>query len=110
MVKSTIKYDVFFIVFLATFCHLLFSKYGFNPSDEGFVLSATNRVFHGQIPHIDFSSVRPLGYAYLHIPELLLSKNYVFLISRFVFWVEQVLIAFFWIRFLIHYTKKKFHY
>lgn len=105
MAKSTIKYDVLFIVFLATICHLLFSKYGFNPTDEGFVLSATNRVLHGQIPHVDFSSVRPLGYAYLHIPELLFSKNYIFLISRYVFWLEQVLIAFLWIQFLINYTK-----
>ncbi len=107
MVKSTVKYDALFIVFLATICHLLFSKYGFNPTDEGFVLSASNRVLHGQIPHVDFSSVRPLGYAYLHITELLFSKNYIFLISRFVFWLEQVLIAYLWIRFLIHYSKKE---
>lgn len=106
MTKKT-TYDILFILILSAICHLLFSKYGFNPTDEGFVLSATNRVLHGQIPHVDFSSVRPLGYAYLHIPELLISKNYFFLVSRFVFWLEQVLIAFLWIRFLINYTKKE---
>ncbi len=105
MIKKGTVSDLFFILCTATVCHLLFSAYGFNPTDEGFVLSATNRVLHGQIPHVDFSSVRPLGYAYLHIPELLFSKNYFFLISRFVFWLEQILIAFLWIRFVINFTK-----
>ena len=104
MAKST-TYDISFILFLTSICHVLFSKYGFNPTDEGFVLSATNRVLHGQIPHVDFSSVRPLGYAYLHIPELLYSKTHFFLVSRFIFWLEQVLIAFLWIRFLLSYSK-----
>lgn len=106
MTKKTV-YDISFVLFLTSICHVLFSKYGFNPTDEGFVLSATNRVLHGQIPHIDFSSVRPLGYAYLHIPELLISKTYFFLVSRFVFWLEQVLIAFLWIRFLLNYSKQE---
>lgn len=104
MSKRTV-YDILFILIVAAICHILFSKYGFNPTDEGFVLSATNRVLHGQIPHVDFSSVRPLGYAYLHIPELLISKTHFFLVSRFVFWLEQALIAFLWIRFLVNYTK-----
>ncbi|MFN8236971.1 MAG: hypothetical protein U0T77_02285 [Chitinophagales bacterium] len=101
MTKRITVYDGIFILLIAFICHALFSRYGFNPTDEGFVLSATNRVMHGQIPHVDFSSVRPLGYAYLHIPELLLSKKYFFLISRFVFWLEQALIAFLWVRFLL---------
>ena len=100
-------YDILFIPIVAAICHILFSKYGFNPTDEGFVLSASNRILHGQIPHVDFSSVRPLGYAYLHIPELLISKTHFFLVSRFVFWLEQVLIAFLWIRFLINYSKQE---
>lgn len=100
MFKKVALYDIGFIVLLTSISHLLFSKYGFNPTDEGFVLSSTNRVLHGQIPHIDFSSVRPLGYAYLHIPELLISKTHFFLVSRFVFWLEQILIAFLWVRFL----------
>jgi hypothetical protein len=104
MAKRT-TYDISFILFLTSICHVLFSNYGFNPTDEGFVLSATNRVMNGQIPHVDFSSVRPLGYAYLHIPELLISKTRFFLVSRFVFWLEQVLIAFLWIRFILSYSK-----
>ncbi len=107
MIKKTAIYDILFIVLLTFICHLLFSKYGFNPTDEGFVLSTTNRILHGQIPHVDFSSVRPVGYAILHIPELLFSNNYVYLISRFVFWLEQVLIAYFWLRFIIVYSKNE---
>lgn len=97
MLKQWKWQDGVFMLMAALVCHFLFSAYGFNPTDEGFVLSATNRVWHGQIPHADFSSVRPLGYAYLHIPELLFSKDYFFLISRFVFWMEQWLIAYCWI-------------
>ncbi|MFN8263375.1 MAG: hypothetical protein U0T07_07625 [Chitinophagales bacterium] len=104
MAKNT-AYDIIFILFISIICHLLFSKFGFNPTDEGFVLSASNRLMHGQIPHVDFSSVRPLGYAYLHIPELLFSKTHVFLMSRFIFWLEQVLIAYFWISIIISYSK-----
>jgi hypothetical protein len=84
VIKKTAIYDILFIVLLTFICHLLFSKYGFNPTDEGFVLSTTNRILHGQIPHVDFSSVRPVGYAILHIPELLFSNNYVYLIGNVV--------------------------
>lgn len=98
-------YDISFILLLSSICHLLFSKYGFNPTDEGFVLSSTNRVLHGQIPHVDFSSVRPLGYAYLHVFELLISKKYFFLVSRYVFWLEQISIAFLWMILLTKLTK-----
>lgn len=106
MRKETVQ-DISFVLLLSGICHFLFSKYGFNPTDEGFVLSATNRVLHGQIPHVDFSSVRPLGYAYLHIPELLISKTHFFLVSRFVFWLEQALIAYWWIRFLLNCSKQE---
>ncbi|MDB5228593.1 MAG: hypothetical protein JWN78_2786 [Bacteroidota bacterium] len=105
MRKRNIVYDGIFILLLTAICHLLFSRLGFNPTDEGFVLSASNRMLHGMIPHVDFSSVRPLGYAYLHIPELLISPKYFFLVSRFVFWLENVLIAFFWMRFVMKQTQ-----
>ena len=46
--------------------------YGFNPSDDGFILSQSWRIVHGEIPHVDFTSPRPLGSAYLHAPFALL--------------------------------------
>lgn len=50
----------------------LFGRYGFNPTDEGFVNAAADRVLRGQVPHVDFIWPRPAGSAYLHAPELLL--------------------------------------
>lgn len=47
-------------------------RYGFNPTDDGFVLAQSWRLLHGEIPHLDFTSPRPLGSAILHLPELLL--------------------------------------
>ena len=44
---------------------------------------------------------------YLHIPELLVSHKYFFLVSRFVFWLENVLIAFLWMRFVMRQTQIK---
>ena len=47
-------------------------RYGFNPTDDGFVLAQSWRLLHGEIPHVDFTSPRPLGSAILHLPEVLL--------------------------------------
>ncbi len=47
MLKQWKWQDGVFILMAALVCHFLFSAYGFNPTDEGFVLSATNRVWHG---------------------------------------------------------------
>ena len=49
-----------------------FGRYGFNPTDEGFVNGVAYRVLNGEIPHRDFIWGRPVGSAYLHAPELLL--------------------------------------
>ncbi|MFF0148899.1 hypothetical protein ATK36_1952 [Amycolatopsis sulphurea] len=46
-------------------------RFGFNPSDQGFVLAATWRILHGEIPHVDVVSPRPLGSAYLHVLDFL---------------------------------------
>src|SRR5688572_4522327 len=48
-----------------------FGRYGFNPTDEGFVNGVAYRVLNGEIPHRDFIWGRPVGSAYLHAPELL---------------------------------------
>jgi hypothetical protein len=49
-----------------------FGRYGFNPTDEGFVNGVAYRVLQGEIPHRDFIWARPVGSAYLHAAELLL--------------------------------------
>ncbi|MFD9958355.1 hypothetical protein [Amycolatopsis sp. NPDC058986] len=47
-------------------------RFGFNPSDQGFVLAASWRILHGEIPHVDMVSPRPLGSAYLHVVDFAL--------------------------------------
>lgn len=41
-------------------------RFGFNPADQGFILALSWRVLHGEIPHTDIVSPRPLGSALLH--------------------------------------------
>lgn len=81
--------------------HLLYSPYGFNPTDEGFVLGYSKRILSGEIPHVDFISIRPALSAYLHIPELLIGGNYALLVSRFIFWVQLALITWIWWKLLL---------
>lgn len=56
-----------YVVLLATMSGL-----GFNPTDEGVVASASQRILDGQVPHVDFATPRPALSAYLHALELLL--------------------------------------
>ena len=39
---------------------------GFNPSDDGVILAQSYRLLQGQVPHLDFISIRPVGSAALH--------------------------------------------
>lgn len=49
--------------------------YGFTPTLDGFVLAQAWRVRMGEIPHVDFTSPRPLGSALLHLPEAMLGTG-----------------------------------
>jgi hypothetical protein len=66
-------------------------RYGFNPSDQGFVLSLSWRLLGGAIPHVDLISPRPLGSAVLHTVDFLLPAP-LFAASAFVTMV-QVIVA-----------------
>lgn len=46
-------------------------RFGFNPSDQGFILAQTWRVLHGEIPQVDVLAPRPFGSAYLHLIDYL---------------------------------------
>jgi hypothetical protein len=54
---------------LAVLFWWFYGLYGFNPTDDGFVLGQSWRLAHGQTPHIDFTSPRPVGSALIHLPE-----------------------------------------
>ncbi|QWF83920.1 hypothetical protein [Amycolatopsis sp. CA-230715] len=52
---------------LALAAGLRVGRFGFHPSDQGFILAQSWRVLHGEIPHTDIISARPLGSAVLHV-------------------------------------------
>ncbi|HVK22967.1 MAG TPA: hypothetical protein VM677_16540 [Actinokineospora sp.] len=62
-------------------------RFGFNPTDQGFVLSLSHRLLDGQVPHRDIISPRPLGSAALHVVDLLLPGP-LFAVSGFIVMVE----------------------
>ncbi len=85
----------FLAVYVASFAFLfwlVFGLTGFNPTDDGFVLAHSWRILNGEIPHRDFTSPRPVGFALLHVPELLLPWG-TFALSRLVVLAEFAVIA-----------------
>jgi hypothetical protein len=71
--------------------------YGFNPSDDGLILSQSWRIIHGEIPHVDFTSPRPLGSAYLHapfalLPFAMLALSRLFVVFQF-FWIAKMTVS-----------------
>jgi hypothetical protein len=58
-------------------------RWGFNPTDEGFVLASSWRVLHGEVPHADFATPHLAGSAYLHVLDLLVPGP-TFLLSRLI--------------------------
>lgn len=81
--------QVAWVLGLAAFLVLRVGRFGFNPSDEGFVLSQSWRILQGEIPHVDIVSARPLGSAYLHVVDFALPAP-LFLSSGFVSTVELI--------------------
>lgn len=79
-------YPLLYATFLLVFA-FLFAPLGFNPTDDGVVLAQTARFWSGQIPFIDFVSIRPFGSVLLHWPALLFG-DYRLLASRYLSVVE----------------------
>lgn len=73
--------------------HLAFSRFGFHPTDDGFVLAYARRLLEGEVPHRDFVSIRPVGSALLHAPWLVLGGAHALLLARFVAWLELAFVA-----------------
>lgn len=45
---------------------------GFNPTDDGFIVAQSSRILHGEVPHKDFVSPRPVGSPLLHTLDVAL--------------------------------------
>lgn len=88
--------SLLFLVVAPLTAHLAFSRFGFNPTDDGFVLAYSRRILTGQIPHLDFISIRPAGSALLHSPFVLFGGDYTFWISRLFVWFQLAAIAWAW--------------
>lgn len=96
MEKTPSRHGLLFVATAATICQACFGWVGFNPTDEGFVLEGSHRILLGQVPHLDFSSIRPALSCYLHLPEVLLGGSWTLWLSRYVAWVQMAAIAWWW--------------
>lgn len=65
-------------------------RFGFHPSDQGFMLAQSWRVLHGEIPHTDIISARPLASAVLHTVDFALPTP-LFLTSGALSMIEIIL-------------------
>ncbi|MFB9300518.1 hypothetical protein [Kibdelosporangium philippinense] len=67
------------------------ARFGFTPADQGFILAGSWRLLHGEIPHADVISGRPLGSAVLHMIDFLspaplfISSVYIAMVQIIVF-------------------------
>lgn len=86
-----------FMLFVSGLAHWRYSAFGFNPTDDGFVLACARRILDGQIPHRDFNAIHLAGSCYLHAPFVALGGDYTYLISRFFVWVQLSAIAWIWV-------------
>jgi hypothetical protein len=47
-------------------------RLGFNPTDDGYILAQSYRILHGEVPHLDFISPRPVGSPIIHLLDFAL--------------------------------------
>lgn len=52
------------------------ARYGFNPTDQYYILADSWRILHGQVPHADFVTARPAGSPIYHMVDFLLAGGY----------------------------------
>jgi hypothetical protein len=71
---------------------------GLNPTDDGVVLAQSWRIIQGEIPHIDFISIRPIGSGVLHSIHFL-SPFPVETTARYFVLFQFFIIAFSWVQF-----------
>lgn len=81
------------ILLIALGAHLFLSRYGLNPTDDGFTLAYARRLLDGQVPHRDFILIRPCLSPLMHVPEVWLGGDYAFYLSRLVVWLQFAFIA-----------------
>ena len=86
---------------------------GFNPTDEGVVLSQSWRIINGEIAHTDFISIRPVASAYLHslnfiMPGSLVENARIFVL--FQYFIIALVMSIMSFRALERVNKKNYHF
>ncbi|MDD2635273.1 MAG: hypothetical protein PHW82_07215, partial [Bacteroidales bacterium] len=86
---------------------------GFNPTDEGVILSQSWRIINGEIAHSDFISIRPVASAYLHslnfiIPGPVVENARIFVL--FQYFIIALVMSIMSFRTLERINKKKYHF
>lgn len=86
---------------------------GFNPTDEGVILSQSWRIINGEIAHTDFISIRPVASAYLHslnflIPGPVVENARIF--ALFQYFIIALAMSIMCFRTLERINKKKYHF
>ncbi|MET7997973.1 hypothetical protein ABZU76_44525 [Amycolatopsis sp. NPDC005232] len=71
-VAFRVSAHVAWVLVLAVATELRVGRFGFHPSDQGFILAQAWRVLQGEVPHADIISARPLGSAILHVVDFAL--------------------------------------
>ncbi|MBL8004108.1 MAG: hypothetical protein JNL36_03325 [Candidatus Kapabacteria bacterium] len=88
---------VSFIVFLLI--SFFIAPLGFSPTDDGYILSMSNNIFHGQIPHKDFITIRPVASSILALYSYFpIFDSIQLFVTRIICALEFVLIAWMWIQ------------
>ncbi len=104
---SAFLFGILFVLVVAIASQFLFSWIGFNPTDDGFILAYSVRLIDGQVPHRDFISLRPVGSAILHVPEVLIGGEHTRLLARFVVCLELAVAAWCWVLISMQFFKRK---
>ena len=76
---------------LAAATELRVGRFGFHPTDQGFILAQAWRVLLGEVPHAEIISARPLGSAILHVIDFALPGPLFF--SSSVFAMVEIILA-----------------
>jgi hypothetical protein len=79
---------------------------GYNPSDDGVILAQAFRILNGQIPHVDFISIRPVGSAVFHSISLMLPFP-IETTARWITLFEYLIIAILWSNILFRVLPQK---